>query len=63
MTAADIVGVVLWGIGMFFETTADFQKFYFKGKAENRGKWCTLGRYTWSFLIIKNFLREQLFGP
>jgi hypothetical protein len=41
----DIVGFVLWLIGMFFETTADFQKFFFKNNPENRGKWCAVGKW------------------
>ena len=43
MTAADIVGVVLWGIGILIETIADFQKFFFKNNPDNKGKWCDVG--------------------
>ena len=42
-TVQDIVGLVIWVIGMFFETLGDFQKFYWRSKPDSRGKWCKFG--------------------
>lgn len=42
-TALDIIGTVFFVIGLLIETVADFQKFNFKNKSENRGKWCNIG--------------------
>lgn len=39
--AQDIIGWVMWIIGILVEITADQQKLAFKNSPENRGKWCS----------------------
>lgn len=43
-TPWDIVGGILFIVGLLVETIADFQKFYFKEDPVNRGKWCDTGK-------------------
>jgi steroid 5-alpha reductase family enzyme len=48
LTFIDFLGVVLWGIGFFFEALGDWQLSRFKGQPSNKGKLLTTGvwRYT-----------------
>ena len=42
---ADSVGTVFYWLGLTLEIFADFQKFNFKERKENEGKWCDYGKY------------------
>lgn len=42
-TILDLIGSIGFLIGLIIETTADFQKFSFKNKPENKDKWCDVG--------------------
>jgi steroid 5-alpha reductase family enzyme len=53
-----IVGTLLWLIGFIIETVADYQKFTFKNKAENKGKFITTG--IWKYARFPNYFGEML---
>ncbi|CAH1779485.1 unnamed protein product [Owenia fusiformis] len=42
-TPMDIVGIVMFVIGLAVETVADMQKFNFRNNPDNKGKWCDVG--------------------
>ena len=42
-TAMDIVGLVLFCIGLSIEAVSDQQKFMFRNNPDNKGKWCNSG--------------------
>jgi steroid 5-alpha reductase family enzyme len=44
----DCVGWILSFTGLLLESTADFQKLFFKTKPESRGKWINVGVWRWS---------------
>ncbi|NLE44756.1 MAG: DUF1295 domain-containing protein [Chloroflexi bacterium] len=48
LTVVDVIGIVLWGIGFFFESVGDLQMTRFKANPANRGKVLDSGvwRYT-----------------
>lgn len=54
----DIIGIVLYGVGLVTEATADLQKFVFKRDPENRGKFITTG--LWSYCRYPNYFGEIL---
>ncbi|KAL6552511.1 hypothetical protein OROHE_007875 [Orobanche hederae] len=54
--AADIIGLIMWTLGIFVEATADQQKFRFKNSPENRGKWCNVG--LWKYSRHPNYFGE-----
>ncbi|XP_026380801.1 uncharacterized protein LOC113275500 isoform X1 [Papaver somniferum] len=56
--AADIIGWILWLVGLVVEATADQQKLKFKNSPESRGKWCNVG--VWSFSRHPNYFGEIL---
>ncbi|GER34251.1 hypothetical protein STAS_10458 [Striga asiatica] len=52
----DIIGWIMWALGIFVEATADQQKLTFKNSPENRGKWCNVG--LWKFSRHPNYFGE-----
>ncbi|XP_058080038.1 uncharacterized protein LOC131228190 isoform X2 [Magnolia sinica] len=52
----DIVGWIIWSMGMSVEATADQQKLAFKNSSANRGKWCNVG--LWRFSRHPNYFGE-----
>ncbi|KAL9170254.1 hypothetical protein ABFS82_04G132800 [Erythranthe guttata] len=54
--AADIIGWIMWAIGLFVEATSDQQKLIFKNAPENRGKWCDVG--LWKYSRHPNYFGE-----
>lgn len=54
--AADIIGWIMWSVGMSVEATADHQKLIFKNSPENRGKWCNVG--LWKYTRHPNYFGE-----
>lgn len=56
LEAADIIGWIIWSIGISIEATADQQKLTFKNSPENRGKWCDVG--VWKYSRHPNYFGE-----
>lgn len=56
--AADIIGWIMWSVGVSVEATADQQKLTFKNAPENRGKWCNVG--LWNISRHPNYFGEIL---
>ena len=47
-TGRDIAGVILFAIGFILEGVSDVQKYIFRSQAENKGRVCDVGFFTWS---------------
>ncbi|EPS73789.1 hypothetical protein M569_00967, partial [Genlisea aurea] len=56
LRAQDIIGWIIWCIGIAIEATADQQKLAFKNSPENRGKWCNVG--VWKYSRHPNYFGE-----
>lgn len=56
LRAVDIIGWIIWSIGLFIEATADQQKLTFKNSPDNRGKWCDIG--VWKYSRHPNYFGE-----
>jgi steroid 5-alpha reductase family enzyme len=54
--ARDIIGWIMWVIGLSVEAIADQQKLAFKNSPSNRGKWCNVG--LWSYTRHPNYFGE-----
>ncbi|XP_022738225.1 uncharacterized protein LOC111290970 [Durio zibethinus] len=54
--AEDIIGWIMWAVGISIEATADQQKLSFKNSPENRGKWCNIG--LWKYSRHPNYFGE-----
>ncbi|WCJ42062.1 hypothetical protein M5689_022890 [Euphorbia peplus] len=54
--AADIIGWIIWSIGLSVEASADQQKLIFKNAPENREKWCNAG--LWKYSRHPNYFGE-----
>ncbi|XP_039029048.1 uncharacterized protein LOC120163107 isoform X1 [Hibiscus syriacus] len=54
--AEDIIGWIMWSVGLSIEATADQQKLFFKNSPENRGKWCNIG--LWKYSRHPNYFGE-----
>ena len=48
ITPMDIIGLVIFGLGLVCEAVADQQKFNFRNDPANRGQWCAVGLWSWS---------------
>ncbi|KAM3294570.1 hypothetical protein ACQJBY_037457 [Aegilops geniculata] len=55
--ARDIIGWIMWAIGLAVEAIADQQKLKFKNSPSNRGKWCNVG--LWSYTRHPNYFGEM----
>jgi len=40
----DIIGLVMFCIGLLIEAVADQSKFMFRNDPKNKGKWCNTGK-------------------
>ena len=58
LTWLSILGIVLWAGGFILEIVADAQKYSFKNKPENRGRWIDSG--LWRFSRHPNYFGESL---
>ena len=54
--ARDIIGWIMWLVGICIEATADQQKLLFKNSSSNRGKWCDVG--LWKYSRHPNYFGE-----
>lgn len=54
--ARDIIGWIMWSIGITIEATADQQKLIFKNSPVNKGKWCNVG--VWRYCRHPNYFGE-----
>ncbi|PKU76003.1 hypothetical protein MA16_Dca006050 [Dendrobium catenatum] len=54
----DIIGWIMWFVGLTVEATADQQKLVFKNSPANRGKWCNIG--VWKYSRHPNYFGEIL---
>lgn len=54
--ARDIIGWIMWLIGICVEAAADQQKLMFKNNPSNRGKWCDAG--LWKYSRHPNYFGE-----
>ncbi|GJN23575.1 hypothetical protein PR202_gb11237 [Eleusine coracana subsp. coracana] len=54
--ARDIIGWVMWLVGICVEAAADQQKLMFKNNPSNRGKWCDAG--LWKYSRHPNYFGE-----
>lgn len=54
--ARDIIGWIMWLVGICVEATADQQKLVFKNSPSNRGKWCDVG--LWKYSRHPNYFGE-----
>ncbi|XP_065047810.1 uncharacterized protein LOC135678668 [Musa acuminata AAA Group] len=52
----DIIGWIMWSIGISIEATADQQKLLFKNSPANKGKWCNAG--LWKYSRHPNYFGE-----
>ncbi|CAD6206336.1 unnamed protein product [Miscanthus lutarioriparius] len=55
--ARDIIGWIIWLVGICVEATADQQKLVFKNSPSNRGKWCHVG--LWKYSRHPNYFGEM----
>lgn len=60
VTPQDIVGFILFGLGLLVETFADIQKFNFRNNPDNRGKWCDKGNCLLISMGILGGLTDRL---
>lgn len=56
LKAQDIIGWIMWSVGISIEATADQQKLTFKNSPANRGKWCDVG--LWGYSRHPNYFGE-----
>jgi len=55
---SDIMGIILWLVGFFFEATGDYQLLKFKQIKENKGKIMTQG--VWQYTRHPNYFGETM---
>ncbi|MEA4811297.1 MAG: DUF1295 domain-containing protein [Anaerolineaceae bacterium] len=58
LSLAIIPGLIIWAIGLFFETVADWQKYRFKNQPGNAKKLMTSG--LWQFSRHPNYFGESM---
>jgi len=56
LTAFDFIGLLLWGIGFFFEAAGDFQLSRFRSRKENKGR--VLDRGVWRYTRHPNYFGD-----
>ncbi|GAB4315090.1 MAG: DUF1295 domain-containing protein [Phototrophicales bacterium] len=58
LTVFDVLGVVVWGIGLFFEAVGDWQLSRFKANPENKGKVLNTG--LWKYTRHPNYFGDSM---
>ena len=56
-TALDLLGVIVWLVGFFFEAVGDFQLARFRSQPENKGK--VMNRGVWRFTRHPNYFGDS----
>jgi len=56
-TPFDIIGLILFSLGLLCEAVSDQQKFNFRNDPANRGQWCAVG--LWRFSRHPNYFGEM----
>lgn len=54
--ARDIIGWIMWAVGLTIEATTDQQNLMFLNSPANRGKWCDAG--LWGYSRHPNYFGE-----
>lgn len=54
----EFLGILIWGLGFFFEAVGDFQMYRFKKKASNKGKIMRYG--LWRYTRHPNYFGEAI---
>ncbi len=54
----DILGIIIWIVGFYFETISDYQLYKFTHDSNNKGKVCTVG--LWKYSRHPNYFGEIL---
>jgi steroid 5-alpha reductase family enzyme len=57
-TWLDLVGIVLWGVGFFFEAVGDWQLLRFKANPQNKGK--VMDQGLWAYTRHPNYFGEAV---
>jgi len=57
LTLVDVLGVIIWAIGFYFEAAGDFQLARFKANPENKGK--VMDRGVWRFTRHPNYFGDS----
>jgi steroid 5-alpha reductase family enzyme len=58
LTVLDLMGVLIWCVGFYFESVSDYQLVRFKRNPENKGKIMTIG--LWKYSRHPNYFGEVL---
>lgn len=58
LTVFDVLGVIVWGIGVFFEAVGDWQLARFKSNPENKGKVMNTG--LWRYTRHPNYFGDSM---
>lgn len=56
--ARDVIGWIMWIVGISIEAIADQQKLQFKNSPANKGKWCAVG--VWKYSRHPNYFGEVI---
>ena len=58
---SDVIGVILWAAGFVMESAADFQKYGFKQKPANKGRFVNVGEPGTSCMTVgRKMIREVM---
>ena len=58
MTLWDVAGIIIWGVGFFFQSVSDWQLAKFKSNFENRGR--VMNKGLWAYSRHPNYFGEAL---
>ena len=58
VSAADVIGWIMWTVGVITETIADQQKLNFKRGPNSKSNWCNVG--VWKYSRHPNYFGEVI---